>query len=237
MQHSAIPTWAFVCVLGAPLGACISYNTPSDLTFVAVEAVDYYERPELPALGDFQIVPRIPDNEAEPKHHRLLLRVQFLTSVDLARFSRSHSYNLGRRAFFCARPDEERGMGNPDVFWQGQNVGNLAQESLRESGEEEGAPIVYYVFIEAVRGETQSIPPRPPYDLRREPRDMCFQLSGGNQLGGYRSNTVVVPQSAISEALQNLPPYFSDGDVGELGSDTNTPGVLGGSDLVMNRYQ
>jgi len=209
MRGSKLRGLSVVLLMGALLGACISHDTPGDVSFAAVEAVDYYDRPELPSLGDLQMGA---GDDTLPKQHKLLLRVQFSTSVDLVRFAKSGGYNLGRLAFFCEQPDEEAD-GNPYVFWQGENISRLDRASLRENGQEEGPPITYYVFIGAVRGKIKAIPPLPPYDLRRQPRDVCFDLSGGNQMGGYRSNTVVIPQSAISEALKQPPPYFTGGNL------------------------
>jgi len=228
VQSSTLRICGLILAAGAPLAGCIAYDTPDDVTFVTAESVDYYDRPELPALGDF----RIPEKDTLPKQHKLLLRVQFSTSVDLVQFARSGGYNLSRYAFFCGHPHEEGGMGNPDIFWQGISLSGLDRFSLRESGMKEGTAITYYVFIEAARGEIKSIPPLPPYDLRREPRDLCFQLRGGNQMGGYRSNTVVIPQAAISEALKELPPYYAGGAVSDVGSSpANAPTIRGGASL------
>lgn len=171
------------------LGGCIS-NTPTDLAFLSVEAVDRHDQAEMGGRA-----PR-----------RLLLKAQFMSTVDLEMFALDNSYGLVNRAFFCNRPKAYAGISFPYVYWNGTQIPDRNGIYKDKLGAE--TSITYYIYVSVardVRGRTK--PPEVPFNLQQAPEAICFELGGRNMLGfGYRSNTVVIPKEAIALALQSAPP-------------------------------
>lgn len=220
---------ALVLLLPALLGGCISFWTPGDLTFVSAEAVDYYDRPEMPRsmsdvlVGSGMIQPgaagQLPDGadqDLPPKRHELMLKVTFTSRMDLLAYVRDNGYPLGASSYFCGAgwPNKLEPWRTSSVYWNGRNVSSIDRAALREGQGDETTPITYAVFLRAAQeADPTSIPVKVAFDLRQMPRDLCFQLSGGNGGFGYRSNEVVVPAAAVAAAMKTLPPAFRGGGV------------------------
>lgn len=212
MAHASLPNivWAII-VIGSmiPLGGCISTNTPGDLVLKTVQVVDWYHQPELPGAGASPLVGMLSRRDVAAsglsvqggeKPHRLMLRVEFTSATNLFEFARENSYNIGNTVFFCEQKDASPHMSYPYVFWKGSLVGNLEPNVIRTS---EGSLIPYYIFISISKdARPNDIPPQASFDLREDPEDVCFYLSGGDGSGGgYRSNAVKIPKNIIEDTL------------------------------------
>ena len=197
--HSRLPL--LLALLIVPLLAgCVAYNTPDDLAFSRAELVDWQDRDELP------------EPERGEKFARPLLKVDFVSSTNLAQFLMDRGAHGSFTAWFC---DTRLGwtlvglptvgkdpLGLSGVFWRGEDVTVPFEIAGRIAATPK--PINYYAFLDVVRRpRLPSSPPRQPYDLQQNPRDICFVVSGGNMAGlGYQSNIVVIPKEAIEAALR-----------------------------------
>lgn len=211
--------------VAALLGGCIS-NTPVDLAVASVQAVDWRDQDEMPGPGASPILGMVRSRDLAlmgqsvtggPKPPRLLLKIEFTSTVNLSKFVIDNSYNLGVRAYFCDRPGKgDRpghgfiGLSFPDIYWRSMRLGQHEPDPIEEQSGAAVKPIHYYFYADVVNNETRWINERDEgFDLLRNPRDICFYVSGGNNSGfGYRSNTVVVPKDVVATALRKLPPGF-----------------------------
>ena len=180
------------------LGGCIA-QVPDDLTFVSVEAVDWHDEAELLGHGT-------------EKQHRLMLKTTFASATDLVQFVQRHSYSLGAGASFCDQSEERVSLAYPPIYWHGAHLNPYDQNAAELSRDPDSASIAYYVYLAAESRERPwHISPGPSraFDLRKDPRDVCLYVSGGNMSGfGYKSNFVVLPASEIAAALRDVPPAF-----------------------------
>jgi len=165
------------------VGGCIA-RVPDDVSFVSLELVKKGEA-----------------DDAD------LLKVEFTSSMDLARFATENSYVLGVNAYFCDRPDELVLMAHPFIYWRGWRLG-LERTALLQGAQD--LPITYHVFLDLEGRQMKSYDQGNPYrafDLANNPQDVCFQLAGGSVTGfgfGYRSNKAVIPKATIEAALRDL---------------------------------
>jgi hypothetical protein len=198
----------FICLL--LVGGCIS-RTPNDVSFVSAQAVDLHDQLEIPGprasllpgvVGDREQVRTGQSVTAGEKPHRLLLRVAFTSATNISNYVVRNSYSLGVYTSFCDRPNYDATLSYLSVYSGGYSLGMLETYPIVETG----GVISYYFFV-SVSGEARlrDIPPREAYDLRQKPEDLCFVLRGGNEAGGYRSNTVTIPKDAIAAALHEIP--------------------------------
>ena len=166
-----------------------------DLALRSVEAVDHYDRMEILK----------PSNDVVA--HETVLRVEFTSRTDLAKYTDRGDYNLGAWADFCKPVDRPHQifMSFLNVYWRGLEIhGN--GHPVGVNGEGTGEPIIYYTFLSVARNSvTPSNPPEIAFDLRKQPEDVCFRLRGGNEAGGFSSNSVTIPKAVIEKALQNAP--------------------------------
>jgi hypothetical protein len=124
------------------------------------------------------------------------------TTVDI-----NNSFPLANYAFFCGHPQKDVTLSFPDVFWQGNRLGQHEADVIQRYGGPAGTLITYYIFVDVAREpRLQDRPPQEGYDLRQKPEDLCFVLRGGDGSGrGYKSNTVVIPKDAVAAALAKAP--------------------------------
>lgn len=135
------------------------------------------------------------------KPQKLLFRLEFSSKENLHQFARDHSYPVGVRPYFCARPDDLINWRSKP-FWNGLAVGMPWNYEMQKKD----GVFVYYFFLDVsytVKSPTSSY---ESFDLRTHPEDICFRVSGGFAGRGYKSNNVVVPKFEIIKALKNLPP-------------------------------
>lgn len=194
------------------LGGCISTNTPGDLAFVSVQAVDWRDQKEMPGPGASPILGMVNSHvleqagqsiEGGEKPHRPLLKVKFTSVTNLSRFAIDNSFPLANHTFFCDHPQKDVTLSFSYIFWQGNRLGQYENDVIQRYGGPPGRLITYYIFIDVAREpRLQDRPPQEGFDLRQKPENLCFVLASGNEWGrGYRSNTVVIPKEAIATAL------------------------------------
>ena len=89
------------------------------------------------------------------------------------------------------------------MYSQGRAV--RVDNKVGESVAEEGRSRVYYFYVRLFGNESLlSNPPEHGFDLRTDPEDICFYVTGNRLYTGlaYKSRVGVVPEAAISAALK-----------------------------------
>jgi hypothetical protein len=178
-----------------------------DIELVSLEAADYHTQAEIPTLSasgftqftDDESLRFGPGNPYEDRPHRLILKVQFMTNVDLPKFVGKNGYSLGARAFFCDRPGDPAFLSYISVYRRGIDVASRRIDPI--VGGAPQALSTYYFFMNTVAPST--VRARVSYDLRQDPQDVCFYLSGGNPPTGFRSNVATISKDAIALALRS----------------------------------
>ena len=179
-----------------------------DIELVSLEAADYQTQTEIPTLSASDFTQFLTDEEIlrfglgnpyEDRPHRLILKAQFTTKVDLPKLVGKNGYSLGARAFFCDRPSDPAFLSYVSVYRRGIDVASRRVDPI--VGAEAQEPSTYYFFMNTVAPST--IRARVSYDLRQEARDVCFYLSGGNAPIGFRSNVATISKDAIAQALRS----------------------------------
>jgi hypothetical protein len=193
---------------------CFRFNTPGDVHVVAIEVGDWRDYSEMPGAQADPLIGTIPtdvlkaavgtDIQGRKDGPREYLKVRFATSVDLREFARDNGYNVGASAFLCERPRNQRrvpqdSISRPAVYRDGVAI-YLGEWNSKERAS--APPNEYYFFIRSILTKIESERLRTPeYDFQSMPEAICFYLSGGNNLGGYRSNTVRLPATDIRAAF------------------------------------
>ncbi|WP_143596126.1 hypothetical protein [Tistlia consotensis] len=201
-----------VALIATLFSGCATANTPDDLAFVSVQAVDWYDQDEMPGPAASPVLGMVNSSDLERsgqsltgtvKPHRLLLKIEFTSATNLSQFAMEHLYNLGNTAFLCNRPDDRLTISFSYVFWRGVRLGLQEIDPIQRQDELSSGRITYYIFVNVADKERlQDKPPQAAFDLRRSPENICFYLRGGSESGlGYKSNVVLVPEDAIATAL------------------------------------
>jgi len=209
------------------LAGCIS-NIPADLAVTSVQAVDWRDQDEMPGPGASGLLGMVPPRvlaamgqsvKGGPKPSRLLLKIEFTSTVNLAKYAFSNSYTLGINGYFCDRPGKGGysaadfiGLSVPSVYWRGMEYLEYDPDKIDQFRGGPGRPITYYIYIRVMNNETRWLnEPDEGFNLMQNPRDICFVVRGGNNTGfGYKSNIVVISKDAIITALRNRPPGFDN---------------------------
>ena len=196
---------AVLCLCAsAALGGCATQFT-DDVELRSVEAV-YLEGDAgwsyegwIPDAGGLT---KNPPHSNDPR--TLRLKVTFATSINLPRFTKDKGHSLRIDEHFCDSPDEDLLMTASSVYVPEQK----GRPTLSWWAEQKVDPPLEYFFLLDIKGareETRHFTYHA-FDLRNEPRDVCFILRGGAYLKlGYKSNTVVIPAARMKAALSNLP--------------------------------
>jgi hypothetical protein len=210
---------AGLLALLAPLCGCHhSYvDTPDDLTFRSVQVVDEHDQSELPSPGSRsndvlrngrrvfateQPFPR------RPSPHTPILKVEFSSSTNLSKFSIENGISLRNITFFCRSKETSPWMAWLDIYWNGTALADDPDKRIDQLVKTSGTPIIYYLFIYISRTQYPTNPIRnEDFDLRQKSEDICFFVGGAtdSDWASYTSNTVVIPKSAIDEALRKAP--------------------------------
>jgi hypothetical protein len=182
-------------LLSGTLQACTYFvSDVRDLRLWAVSTANLQSQPEIVWYG------------GNPRPSIELLRVEFLSSVNLMERAHAHEFNVGTKIWFCDDgPDKfSFGIGHFPYLYAGNSyVSSTATDKLEASKSDE---FLYHLYLQVARkadlnglGETE-----PAYDLRTNPRDLCLTIHGGNMIGGSFDSTVLrVPKEAISEAVNS----------------------------------
>jgi hypothetical protein len=184
-----------------------------DVQFLSVRVVDYHDQVEMGSPRTAFLEPLVGKEAAEhapteilPKGpverpHRALLRVGFRSAKDLWALAQRNA-TLFLHSSFCNRKDSES-LGGPGVYSRGHAVqlSEAANSALKERDGE------YYFYLNVAGKESpQSVPPRVGFDLRSNPEDICFYVTGW--VGGliprtiYQSAVASVPKAAIAAAFR-----------------------------------
>jgi hypothetical protein len=213
--HDGYGLWSktahiFVLLL-MPLGGCISY-TPSDLALTSVEAVDLHDQAEVPGPGVSPLRGMVDNNTLTllgeeltggEKPHRLVLKVEFTSALDIAKYVTENEYPLGAYAAFCDHFDYALNISFVWVYSRGYLLGRFERDPFLHDA---SALKTYYIFVKVEdKARPRDIPPREAFDLRQTPKNVCLVLRGGNGPFGYKSNTVTIPTATIAAALREIP--------------------------------
>lgn len=211
-RRCAVAAMLLTEVLGTSVGA-----REPDIQFLSVRLVDYHDQLEMPvpALAGLEsLVGReaaersagIVDFPGRPieRPHRALLLVEFRSRKDLWGIAQRKGV-VFLHSSFCSRMNFAA-LGDPTVYSRGHAVHWTNVADSASSGSED----VYYFYLNISRRKSpKDIPPEPGFDLREDPKDICFYVTGSGFFG-YQSAIATVPKGAISEALKESEPPSSD---------------------------
>jgi hypothetical protein len=141
------------------------------------------------------------------------LRVTFTAERNLARFVEEYGYPVGTEAGLCAGDAVDQENRLWAGFLSDANTGHSLGFKRPSPEDLAGEQRVYQFFVDvhtdAARLHARYGTPPPfryrDHDLRRDPRDICFKLGGGDMMGYFGSNTVRIPAAAIRAALGPAP--------------------------------
>jgi len=211
----------FTALILFALTSCISKNTPPDLTFVSVQAVDWHNEPELPGLdanplrsmaGDYFLVLKGGLVSSGEKPHHLLLKVNFESKTNLDELALRRSSDLVSSAFKCSdkmrsifsTPSPQIGQGF--VYWRNNELNPYNGNIISDHSGTEGSQITYHIFLYLTKAASLfDNRVQPGFDLLKQPEDVCFSVGGFNPPFGFESNIVIIPKASIVMALQNIP--------------------------------
>jgi hypothetical protein len=161
------------------LGACTA-PIPADVELVSVEAVA--RGASAPPAG---VLPAglTADEKRRP------LRVAFASRVNLVRFVTTNSYSLNVEARFCDSDEATADFVASGIYWQGVLLVPGGPDPIQAAKQSRDDLVDYSFFLD-------------PGNAAADTGDICFNIAGGNEDRGYRSNTVVIPQIEIALVLQ-----------------------------------
>lgn len=173
----------------AMIGGGCSSTYPTDLALHSVEFVNEINEREIEGMSPLRY------------NRRSFLEVNFTTAIDLVEFRRDTSYSIGAQAYVCGADPESEFLNDRTVYWNGFNL--VWDQAIRAIGSKNTVNNnelnQYYFYIYADDAAKQK--------FRFPPTSICFYIRGGTMVGStYRSNEVVIPEAAISEALRGMPP-------------------------------
>ena len=174
----------------------------------AVRVVDYFDQSELPVPGAAGLdellgrqaaektIEQISPNVEFVRPHRLLLRVEFTSTLDLRAAARDAAVSL--HSYFCGRPKDFVVISGPAVYSNGEPI--RPRNVHYGSGEGD----LYYFFANVARKESPlSKPPQRSFDLRTKPEDICFYVAESGPLGvTYKSDVARVLATDIAAAFE-----------------------------------
>jgi hypothetical protein len=184
-------------LLCGTLQACAYFvSDVRDLRLGAVSTANLQDQPEIIWYG------------GNPRPPIDLLRIEFLSSVDLMKRAHAHEFNIGTKIWFCDDgPEKFRfGIGHFPELYVGNSL--VSSTALDKSEANKSDEFLYHLYFQVARKASlnglRQI--EPAYDLRTNPRDLCFTIHGGNMIGGsFDSIVLKIPKDAISEAVSSTP--------------------------------
>lgn len=123
------------------------------------------------------------------------LKVLFKTKENLIKYRTDYYDSLNKRTFNCNDPSEDIILGRNGIFWEGLGI---KYHGANYQLEKENGEFHYYVYINVLwAGGGKS------FDLRKNPRDICIQFSGGTMYGAsYKSNIIKIPKEMTVNLLK-----------------------------------
>ena len=137
------------------------------------------------------------------------MRVDFRADVDLAKLAYKKNSTVLAISLFCGTDNPDLSIGPPTVYLQGQPLlqGKWGQATQSEASSSPGSREYHFFFNVARRENFKSKPPQRGYDLRRNPEDICFYLTGGKPgwFGfKFKSRVATILKSDIAEAFLGI---------------------------------
>ncbi len=139
-----------------------------------------------------------------------VLRVRVSSPRDVTDYARRFGSTIWIQSDPCQAGDGRGAMMNAIIAADGAEVEGYAGASLPR--QPQGADGLWrYTLQVAVSDRARSSIPvngrqdaGASHDLRTQPSDLCFSVSGGNMLGTHRSRTYRIPYARIAEALARV---------------------------------
>ncbi|WP_147385749.1 hypothetical protein [Oleomonas cavernae] len=192
---------------------CIEHH-PDDLAYASIQSVDWQDQTEMPGPGASSLSGLVDSTTLAlmgdsvmggDKPSRPLLKVEFTSVENLPRFVKEQNYaSLGAHAYYCDHPEEGTRLSFTTIYWRGHRLSPLERDGIQRDPQISNKKITYYIYLDVkVDDRPKDIPPQLAFDFRRKPENVCFYLSGGNNIGfGFKSNIVVIPKDKIADALR-----------------------------------
>jgi hypothetical protein len=208
-----IPVAIILILLGCPLLGVAAIRA-NDIAFVSARLVDYHDQQELPvprSAGLEELIGRqqadqvasiIRPQEPSDRPHRLLLRVEFRSSVDLRAIANRNA-TVFLHSYFCSHQNDFAVLSGPTVYVNGEPIRARETKIENSTGGIPGQESTYYFYLNALRKENRdSRPPQMGFDLRVTAENICFSITGSGASGLiYTSSIAVIPEAAIVTAL------------------------------------
>ena len=148
----------------------------------------------------------VADGWAKPSwsSHSNQVAIGFSTNLDLWDFAQSKEYNVVVEVSACTGQelDPTRELqSSVYLYTYSGSFNSLSDKRPSDAGR-------YRIYFSSARFPTASDTFSTfSYDLAANPLDVCFRLRGGNMLGGsFYSNIVVIPGTAIRNAMSGIMP-------------------------------
>lgn len=196
----------------------LAHIQAADISFTAVKLVDYHDQQELPvprSAGLEELIGRTQADRASAivapqapsdRPHRLLLRVDFHSPVDLQAVANRDAI-IFLHSYFCSHQRDFAVLSAPTVYLDGRPI---RAESVPHQSMDRvpGQGFSYYFYLNAVRKESRdSKPPQMGFDLRVTPENVCFYVTASGASGLiYTSTPAAVPKEAIAAAINQIVP-------------------------------
>jgi hypothetical protein len=179
---------AIVAVLLCAIPACATDRSLDDVALVSVRKITPEATAGKPLLNFI-------GRRNEP-----LMAIEFSTGEDLIAFAQDRDSMLRGKVFFCENEKALRIEGDQHVYDRKGAIG-----SERNPPTDSFTPFLgRHSYVVAVRTKVE-VPAEPgaiPYDLQRDPRDLCLILRGGNVIGRtIASNVLTIPNATVRAAL------------------------------------
>jgi hypothetical protein len=100
-----------------------------------------------------------------------------------------NDYSLTIEARFCDSDNATENLVASGVYWQGTLLVPGGPDTIQAEKQSRDDLVDYSFFLD-------------PGNAAADTGDICFNIAGGNEDRGYRSNTVVIQQIEIALALQ-----------------------------------
>jgi hypothetical protein len=181
-------------------GELTPHTKLADLKLVSVDAVGIRDVPDRSMnIGSQQL-------------WRPMLKINFTTATNLPVFTRAQDRAIDVLAWPCRGQDVQRFKASyvvdPHVYDQFGEVAHdpTPQAARKAAGGTNGT---YHFYIAVATGERTGSGIFTPYDLRKQPEDMCFSVYGassntmGDWMFTFNSNDTVIPKEAIQTAIES----------------------------------
>ena len=133
-----------------------------------------------------------------------MLRVRLSTSRDLVSFSHEKRMRMDLRWRFCEDSSQEVSLGGLVPFVNGVSMWKrppMSSPALDDTGRFVYSAILYVRDRGTEDERRHRSGASTPFDLEREPRDVCVAVRLLTKPGGYRTKAARIPKEDIAAAL------------------------------------